>query len=88
MNVHLVGPMSPGLLAVVRLFQERGDSVLHSDEVAPDADVYFFCIGHDAIKCLTHGLVILDLRDDVDWLRYGHLMPICAWCAVLRNGRR
>ena len=81
MKVHLLGPTSPALLAVVRLFQERGDSVSHSDDVTPDADVCFFRAGHDAIKCLTHGLVILDLRDDVDsaalWASYADLCLVC-----------
>jgi len=86
MNVHLVGSPSPTLSAMDSLFQERGDSVsteIPSREVPPDspgnrAELYFFYAGHEAMKRLAHGLVILDLRDDAaleaaPWAAYADL---------------
>lgn len=78
MNVHLVGSPPPALLATFDLFQERGDAVSCSAEVPPDADVYFFYGGHEAMKQLARGLVILDLRDDITlgvapWVSYADL---------------
>jgi hypothetical protein len=64
MKVHLVGspPSQPSDLA--RLLQAGGHLVSHSEAVPPDADVYLFLMGHEAMKELTHGLVILDLRHE------------------------
>lgn len=50
----------------------------HLDEVPFDADLYVFCTGHNAIKHLTRGLVVADLRhepalDAADWLPYADL---------------
>ena len=66
MRVHIVGPTSPALLALASLFEARGDVVSHSDQAPSDAELYFFGAGHEAMKRLAHGLVVLDLRDDVD----------------------
>jgi len=86
MNVQLVGFPSPTLSATASLYQERGDSVstqVPSGEVLPDspenrADLYFFYTGHEVMKRLAHGLVILDLRDDAaleaaPWAPYADL---------------
>ena len=78
MRIHMVSPPSAGLLSLMDQFQERDHVVSHSDQVPPDADLYFFCTGHEAMKHLTHGLVILDLRNDpgmesAGWLPYADL---------------
>ena len=78
MKVHLAGPSSAALLATASLFRERGDSVSLSDPVPLDADLYLFCTGHEAMKRLTQGLVVLDLRNDpgqepVTWASYADL---------------
>jgi hypothetical protein len=80
-KLYLVGPTpSETRPAVTRPFQERGDSVSFSDQVPPDADVYLFCTGHEAMRHLTHGLVILDLRsqgvaalESAPWAPYADL---------------
>lgn len=78
MKAHVAGPTSPTASAVCRMLRERGDVVSYSDQVPPDADLYFFIGGHEAMKRLTHGLVILDLRDDTSfetasWVYYADL---------------
>jgi hypothetical protein len=78
MKVHVAGPTSPTASAVCRILRERGYIVSHSDHIPPDADLYFFCGGHEAIKVLPHGLVILDLRGDTTfaaapWMPYADL---------------
>jgi len=78
MKAHVAGPTSPAASAVCCLLRERGDVVSYSDQVPLDADLYFFLGGHEAMKCLTHGLVILDLRHDTTletapWVSYADL---------------
>ena len=78
MNVHLVGSPSPQQLAAFERFQERGDAVSCSAQVPADADVYFFYAGHEAMKQLTRGLVVLDLREGITlgaapWAPYADL---------------
>jgi len=77
-KVHLVGSPSPELSATFQRLRERGDAVSSSAQVPPDADVYFFYDGHEAMKQLARGLVILDLRDDItlgiaSWAPYADL---------------
>ena len=78
MKAHVTGSTSPAAPAVCCLFRERGDVVSYSDQVPPDADLYFFLGGHEAMKCLAHGLIILDLRHDTTleaapWVFYADL---------------
>jgi len=77
-KVHLVGSPPPALLAAFDRFRELGDAVSCSDQVPPEADAYFFYGGYEAMKQLAHGLVILDLRDDITlgvapWAPYADL---------------
>jgi hypothetical protein len=77
-KVCLVGLPSPELSSLKQLFVERGDIVTLCDPVPPEADLYIFGSGHEAIKHLTHGLVILDLRNDpaleaAPWTPYADL---------------
>ena len=81
MKVHLVGPPSPTLSSLAQLFQEHGDVVSHSEMVPADADLYWLCTGHEAIKQLHHGLVILDLRSDPG-LEAASWMPFADLCLV------
>ena len=66
MKAHIAGPTSPALAGLIRLFEERGYLVSQSDQVPPDADLYLFVVGHEAMQHLDHGLVVLDLRCDPD----------------------
>jgi hypothetical protein len=61
-KVHITGLTSPEQFNLIRLFEERGCAVSHSEQVPSDAALYLFCTGHEAMKHLTHGLVVLDLR--------------------------
>lgn len=81
MKVHLSGPKSTALLATADLFRLRGDQVSESDPVPLDADLYLFLAGHEAMKQLTHGLVVLDLRHGIDqdsakWAPYSDLCVV------------
>ena len=78
MKVHLSGPESTILLATANLFRERGDQVSHANAVPLDADLYLFFAGHEAMKLLARGLVVLDLRHGIDqesvhWAPYADL---------------
>ncbi|MFN2224958.1 MAG: hypothetical protein ACK2UY_01600 [Anaerolineae bacterium] len=57
MRVHVVGPDT-----LAQRFQQRGDTVSYGQPVPPDADLYLFDRGDEAIKHLDRGLVVLDLR--------------------------
>jgi len=78
MKAHVAGSTASAASPVCRLLQERGDVVSYSDQVPPGADLYLFLGGHKAMKSLTHGLVILDLRHDTileaaPWMSYADL---------------
>jgi hypothetical protein len=80
-KVHLVGEAEPTLLSLAQLFKEQGGVVSHSEGVPRDADLFLFRTGHDAIRHLTQGLVVLDLRDDVDleaavWASYADVCVV------------
>lgn len=73
MRVHLV---AAGALA--QLFQGRGEIVSSGAPVPADADLYLFGGGHEAMKRLDRGLVVLDLRADAGltsaaWSAYADL---------------
>jgi hypothetical protein len=57
MRVHLVAAD-----ALAQVFQGRGDVVSSGEPVPADADLYLFGSGHEAMKRLDRGLVVLDLR--------------------------
>jgi hypothetical protein len=74
-KVQLVGSESVGFMALAHFFQEKGYDVLHTDASTLDADLYVFCTGHETLRTLAQGLVILDLRDDTnleaaEWAAY------------------
>jgi hypothetical protein len=78
MKVHVVSPPSTRLTTLIDRFRERGDVVSHADECPPDADLYLFCRGHESMRQLSQGLVVLDLRHDPEmeaagWLPYADL---------------
>ena len=77
MKAHLFGPKSLTLMSMKRCLQDAGYIVLHSTisnrnaaavaqrlDVVPAADLYVFYAGHEAMRLVKNGLVLLDLRDD------------------------
>ncbi|MGC9335200.1 MAG: hypothetical protein ACP5JJ_13690, partial [Anaerolineae bacterium] len=79
MRIHLAGPtVAPTLTRRVRA---PGDTLSQGGPVPLDADVYVFGSGDEAMRSLTHGLVILDLRADLDltsaaWSAYADLCVV------------
>jgi hypothetical protein len=78
MRIQIVSPPSTGPLPLIDRIQRHGYIVSHSNEVPPDADLYLFFSGHEAMKHLTHGWVFLDLRhapglNAANWLPYTDL---------------
>ncbi len=78
MRIHVVSPPSAHPTSLIDQYRQRGDVVTHSDQIPFDADLYVFCTGHNAIKHLTRGLVVADLRhgpdlEAADWLPYADL---------------
>jgi hypothetical protein len=61
--------------------------VSHSEQVPPDADLYLFAVGHEAMQHLDHGLVVLDLRRDPD-LEMAAWTPFADLCLVQDTGAR
>jgi len=74
MRVHLVQ-----LGGLAQRFEEQGDAVSHGEPVPLDADLYLFGGGHQAMKRLYRGLVILDLRADADlaWAAWSAYADLC-----------
>ena len=81
MKVHIASPISPAPAGLIRLFEERGYLVSYSEQVPSDAALYLFGVGHEALRYLTHGLVVLDLRSDPD-LELSAWTPFADLCLV------
>ena len=77
MKIYLSGAPPAEQAELELLFQGRGHEVLHSESAPPDADVYLLAAGQEVMKQLTHGLVILDLRQELGqqaaWVPYADL---------------
>ena len=84
MRVHLVAAD-----ALAQAFQGRGDVVSSGEPMPTDADLYLFGSGHEAMKQLDRGLVVLDLRADAGltsaaWSAYADLCLVSdAWARTV-----
>jgi hypothetical protein len=86
-KVHVIGQASQALSTLIHCLREQGHGVFESDSAAPDADVYLFRTSHEMMKRLTHGLVVLDLRDDPD-LQSAAWIPYADLCLVVDAATR
>jgi hypothetical protein len=93
MRVRFVESQSPSTMALESLFRDRGHAVSHSDQVSTNVDVHIFRRGRGAMKSLTRGLVVLDLRDEIensreDWTPYADLCLVREdrqWWALVKS---
>jgi hypothetical protein len=80
-NVHLADSTEASA-ALEHILRDRGHAVSRSDQMPLEADLYFFAGGHEMMKGLDRGLVVLDLRSGVGlesaaWVSYADLCLVC-----------
>jgi hypothetical protein len=78
MRVRFIEPRTPSTTALEGLLRDGGHVVSHSDQVSANADVHVLCRGRESMKSVTRGLVVLDLRSEIedsreDWTPYADL---------------